>query len=98
MRTTICRGRAKNQENQKNRKLGYGSMVFFCQGSLKSTDEFVLVLSKGRNIPLADLVQVTKGGNASHRMPVGFTSWLLIAFLSVDGKLSVLILSNAQRR
>lgn len=31
--------------------------------ALQSTQEFLTVLSKGRNLPLADLVQVTKGGN-----------------------------------
>lgn len=31
--------------------------------ALQSTQEFLTVLSKGRNLPLADLVQVTKGSN-----------------------------------
>lgn len=52
---------------------------------LNSTKEYIDILSKGRNLPLADLVQVTKGGNNSgtwfhEDVALEFARWLSPAF------------------
>ena len=52
---------------------------------LNSTNEFLSVLSKGRNLPLADLVQVTKGGSNPgtwfhEDVALEFARWLSPAF------------------
>ena len=53
--------------------------------TLNATNEFLNILSKGRNLPLADLVRVTKGGNnpgtwMHEDVALEFARWLSPAF------------------